>query len=102
TSAETLVGKKVGKYEIVGVIGKGGMGCVYEAVNPAINKRVAMKCIDHELAANEEANARFQREAISASAVESAHIVQIFDAGTTDDGTPFIVMELLRGQDLGR
>jgi eukaryotic-like serine/threonine-protein kinase len=101
TGAEPLVGKKVGKYEIVRVIGKGGMGCVYEAVNPAINKRVAMKCIDHALAANEEANARFQREAISASAVDSAHIVQIFDAGTTDDGTPFIVMELLRGKDLG-
>jgi eukaryotic-like serine/threonine-protein kinase len=101
-SRPELVGKTVDKYEVVGVVGKGGMGRVYEAINTSINKRVAMKCIDHELAKNPEANARFQREALAASAIESPHIVQIFDAGVTRDGLPFIVMELLRGQDLGR
>ena len=50
---------------------------------------------------NEDAVARFQREAQAASAVESAHIVEIFDSGITEDGQPYIVMELLRGEDLG-
>jgi len=100
-SEASLVGQVVDRYEIVGVVGRGGMGCVYEAINTRIQKRVAIKCIDSTLASNAEAVARFQREALAASAVESRHIVQIFDAGETDDGEPYIVMELLRGQDLG-
>ncbi len=96
-----LVGTRVGKYEVVGVIGRGGMGCVYEALNTTIRKRVALKCIDHQLAKNAEAYERFHREALAASAIESPHIVQIFDAGKTDDGVPYIVMELLVGTDLG-
>ncbi|WP_437569465.1 serine/threonine-protein kinase [Sorangium sp. So ce542] len=95
-----LVGKRVQKYEIVRTIGRGGMGTVYEAVNTAIGKRVAMKFVDAELARNKDAVARFHREAQAASAVESAHIVEIFDAGFADD-VPFLVMELLRGEDLG-
>jgi serine/threonine-protein kinase len=101
-SEPSLEGKRIGKYEIRRLVGRGGMGAVYEAVNTTINKRVAMKCIDASLAGNEEANARFQREALAASAIESPHIVQIFDAGATDAGMPYIVMELLRGRDLGR
>ena len=89
------------KYEIVRPIGRGGMGMVYEALNTAIGKRVAIKFIDAEMARNKDAVARFQREAQAASAVESAHIVEIFDSGITDEGLPFIVMELLRGEDLG-
>jgi serine/threonine-protein kinase len=95
------IGTRVGKYEIARVIGRGGMGMVFEAVHGAIGKRVAVKLIDASMAQNRDAVARFQREAQAASAVESAHIVQIFDAGATDDGVPFIVMELLRGEDLG-
>ncbi|MCA9617625.1 MAG: protein kinase, partial [Myxococcales bacterium] len=100
-SSPALVGTVIDKYEIVGVVGKGGMGCVYEAINTSINKRVAIKCIDGELAKNAEANARFRREALAASSVDSSHIVQIFDAGVTQSGLPYIVMELLRGRDLG-
>ncbi|WP_438016384.1 serine/threonine-protein kinase [Sorangium sp. So ce315] len=96
----SLVGKRVQKYEIVRAIGRGGMGMVYEAVNTAIGKRVAMKFVDADLAQNKDAVARFHREAQAASAVESAHIVEIFDAGFADD-VPFLVMELLRGEDLG-
>src|SRR5262245_56049866 len=101
SASEALVGQRVNKYEIVRIIGQGGMGTVYEALNTAIGKRVAMKFVDAEVARNKDAAARFQREAEAASAVESAHIVEIFDSGTTDDGTPYIVMELLRGEDLG-
>ncbi len=101
-AAPRLIGTRIGKYQVVRMVGKGGMGCVYEAVNTSIQKRVAMKCIDHELAKNDEAYERFHREALAASAIESPHIVQIFDAGKMDDGVPFIVMELLRGLDLGQ
>ncbi|APR83758.1 serine/threonine protein kinase [Minicystis rosea] len=89
------------KYEIVRVIGRGGMGTVYEALNTAIGKRVAMKFIDAGTVQNAETAARFQREAEAASAVESAHIVEIFDSGISEEGQPYIVMELLRGEDLG-
>jgi serine/threonine-protein kinase len=99
--AESLVGSRVHKYDIVRVIGRGGMGTVYEALNTAIGKRVAMKFIDRDTASNADAVARFQREAQAASAVESAHIVDIFDSGISEDGLPYIVMELLRGEDLG-
>jgi serine/threonine-protein kinase len=101
TQTPSLVGRRIGKYEIVRVLGRGGMGTVYEALNTSIGKRVAMKFVDASLSRNKDAVARFQREAQAASAVESAHIVEIFDAGATDDELPYIVMELLRGEDLG-
>ena len=100
-ASDALVGKRVDKYEIVRVIGRGGMGTVYEALNTTIGKRVAMKFVDAQTAQSKESIARFQREAEAASAVESAHIVEIFDSGVADDGIPYIVMELLRGEDLG-
>ena len=99
--SDALVGKRVHKYDIVRVIGRGGMGTVYEALNTAIGKRVAMKFIDADTVQNADAVARFQREAQAASAVESAHIVDIFDSGISESGQPYIVMELLRGEDLG-
>jgi serine/threonine-protein kinase len=88
-----------GKWRVLGVLGRGGMGVVYEAQNIAIGKRVALKFI--EAGADPEACRRFQREAEAASAVESAHIVEVFDSGTTEQGQPYLVMELLRGESLG-
>src|SRR5215510_2865379 len=95
---EEVVGRTIGKYLLTRVIGRGGMGVVYEAQNTAIGKRVAIKLVGAELAKNRDAVLRFQREAQAASSAESAHIVDIFDAGETEDGLPFIVMELLRGE----
>ena len=89
-----------GKWRIVRLIGRGGMGAVYEAQNTGIGKRVALKFIDAEYAGNADIVRRFQREAEAASVVESAHIVHVFDSGTTDQGIPYIVMELLQGEDL--
>ena len=97
----SLAGRRIGKYEVVRLVGRGGMGTVYEARSVAIGKRVAMKFISAGAARDPEGAARFQREAEAASAVESAHIVEIFDSGTSDEGQPYIVMELLRGEDLG-
>jgi serine/threonine-protein kinase len=98
---DPLLGVTVaGKYRVVRSIGRGGMGAVYEAVNTSINKRVALKFLDREATRDRDAVTRFQREAEAASAVESAHIVDIFDSGQSEDGLPFLVMELLRGEDL--
>ncbi|MCC6901638.1 MAG: protein kinase [Polyangiaceae bacterium] len=88
------------KYRIERLIGRGGMGAVYEATNIAIGKRVALKFLDRDAAKDADAVARFQREAEAAGVVESAHIVHIFDSGTSADGRPFLVMELLSGEDL--
>jgi eukaryotic-like serine/threonine-protein kinase len=96
-----LVGTTVaGKYRVDRLIGRGGMGAVFQAANLAIGKRVALKFLDHEAAKNREACQRFQREAEAAGMAESAHIVQIFDSGVTEAGLPFLVMELLTGEDL--
>ncbi len=89
-----------GKWRVVRVIGRGGMGAVYEAQNIAIGKRAALKFIDAEYARREDVASRFRQEAEAASLVESAHIVEVFDSGTTEEGIPYIVMELLRGEDL--
>jgi eukaryotic-like serine/threonine-protein kinase len=99
---DPLLGQEIDKYRVVKLIGRGGMGSVYEALNTRIQKRVALKFIESRLAKNVEVVARFHREALAASAIDSPHIVQIFDSGVTGDGTPYIVMELLPGQDLGR
>ncbi len=97
---DALVGASVGKYRIDDRIGRGGMGAVYRATNTQIGKRVALKFLDREATRDSDAVTRFQREAEAASAVESAHIVQIFDSGRSEDGRPYLVMELLSGEDL--
>lgn len=89
-----------GKYRVVRLIGRGGMGSVYEAQNVAIGKRVALKFLRAPAGADASVRARFHREARLVSAIESAHIVQIFDTGETDTGEPFLVMEFLQGEDL--
>ena len=89
-----------GKYKILRLIGRGGMGSVYEAQNVAIGKRVALKFVLVEKSADSAMLARFHREARAISAIDSAHIVQVFDTGETREGEPFLVMELLQGESL--
>ena len=99
---DPLVGRVVGdRWRVVRAIGRGGMGVVYEGQNVSIGKRVALKFIDAQFASDPEVVSRFQREAEAASAVESAHIVEVFDTGRTPEGQPYLVMELLRGESLG-
>src|SRR4051794_14228506 len=99
---EELVGKTIaGRYALHRVIGHGGMGAVYEGEHLGIGKKVAVKFVDPEWATDERVVKRFAREARAMSAIESAHIVTVFDAGS-EDGRPYLVMELLRGEDLGQ
>jgi eukaryotic-like serine/threonine-protein kinase len=101
-SSATAVGSVVaGRYRLTRLIGEGGMGAVYEAEHVEIGKRVAIKLVRSVHARHAEIAARFKREARSASAIESDHIVQVFDAGHDPELGLFMAMELLRGEDLG-
>jgi len=90
-----------GKYRVMRLIGQGSMGAVYEAQNVQIGKRVALKFLFVDATTDPSSLARFHREARAISAIESSHIVQVFDTGETLEGEPFLVMELLTGESLG-
>jgi len=82
-------------------IGHGGMGVVYEAEAVSGGERFAVKILDREHARDDKVVARFAREGRAASAAKSEHIVRVLDGGT-EAGSPYLVMELLRGEDLGK
>jgi tRNA A-37 threonylcarbamoyl transferase component Bud32 len=97
------VGRELpGGYRISRLVGVGGMGRVYCADQTALGRMVAVKVVHPELADDEVAAARFVNEARTASRLSHPNSVAIFDFGTTHDGLPYIVMEYLKGQDLGR
>ncbi len=87
------------RYRIVRKLGEGGMGAVYEGEHLLIRKRVAIKLLHPQFAANPEMVARFHQEAIAATAIGQEHIVEVNDLGRTPDGGIFMVLELLQGRD---
>ena len=89
-----------GKYTVERILGQGGMGVVFEARHIRLGQRVAIKVLGSALREYPELVERFEREARAAGSLTSAHAVRVFDIDATDDGTPFIVMELLAGRDL--
>ncbi|WP_437829685.1 cytochrome c peroxidase [Sorangium sp. So ce1153] len=89
------------RYLILGLLGEGGMGAVYEARHLGTGRRVAVKVITSKLAQDEAVMARFEREARAAGAIESEHIAGVLDSGRDRaTGLPFLVMELLSGEDV--
>ena len=91
-------GDRLGPYEIVGLIGSGGMGEVYRARDPRLQRSVAIKVLRRS-PTDPEQIARFSREARAAGSLNHPNIVAVFDVGT-EDGTPYVVTELLEGQTL--
>ena len=91
----------VGKYRVERVLGQGGMGLVVEATHLQLGQRVAIKFVLPEVLHNPEIRGRFLREAQAAAKLRSAHVARVLDIGTLDTGSPYIVMELLEGEDLG-
>jgi serine/threonine protein kinase len=89
-----------GKYTVERILGQGGMGVVFEARHIRLGQRVAIKVLGSALREYPELVERFEREARAAGSLTSTHAVRVFDIDATEDGTPFIVMELLAGRDL--
>ena len=82
-----MIGSKLGDYEILRLIGKGGMGAVYEALKPSINRRVAIKLLLPEYAEREDVVRRFINEARAVNAINHPGVVQIFDVGKSTAGS---------------
>jgi eukaryotic-like serine/threonine-protein kinase len=91
-------GDKLGPYEILAPIGKGGMGEVYKARDTRLHRDIAIKVLPQAFA-SEAARERFQREARAASALNHSNICAVYDVGE-EAGHPFLVMELLSGKTL--
>ncbi|MBL0197719.1 MAG: serine/threonine protein kinase [Myxococcales bacterium] len=91
-----------GKYQLVRRIGQGGMGSVWEGRHASLGTTVAIKFIENDYADNADARTRFDREARAAASIQSKHAIQIFDHGVTEDGKPYIVMEMLKGEPLDK
>jgi serine/threonine-protein kinase len=90
------------RYEIVRCLKAGGMGAVYECIHLKTRKRRAIKVMLPQMLADAAMRSRFELEARVTAEIESEHIVETFDAGVDDvTGAPFLVMELLRGEELG-
>jgi tRNA A-37 threonylcarbamoyl transferase component Bud32 len=91
---------RIGKYEIQRPLGKGAMGQVYLARDTVLERDVALKVMVAQIADDPELKARFEREAKSVAKMTHPNVVAVFDLGNHTDGSPFIAMELLKGQDL--
>jgi eukaryotic-like serine/threonine-protein kinase len=95
-SMSDLLHKMLGPYQIVSVIGQGGMGTVYEAIQPRLNRRVAIKVLPEYLAQDGDFVQRFQREATTAASLQHPNILTIYDVGQ-EGNLHYIVMQLLEG-----
>ena len=93
-------GNKLGPYEIVAPLGAGGMGEVYRARDTRLRRDVAIKVLPSDLSSDPHVKARFEREARAISSLNHPHICCLYDIGS-QDGTYFLVMELLEGETLG-
>jgi TolB-like protein len=93
------LGDKLGRYQILGAIGAGGMGEVFRASDPHLGREIAIKVLPADMARDADRLARFQREARTLASLNHAHIVTIFSVEETD-GLHFLTMELVEGQPL--
>jgi eukaryotic-like serine/threonine-protein kinase len=94
-------GTQLGGYEILSVLGAGGMGDVYLARDPRLNRQVAIKLLPGELAADPHARERLRREALAVAAIDHPYICKIFEIGEDKDAL-FLVMEYIAGETLHR
>jgi serine/threonine-protein kinase len=89
-----------GKYRVLRPLGEGGMGTVLVARHELLDVSVAVKVLTADTTRSSQSISRFLREARAVARLKSEHVAHVMDIGTTDEGQPFIVMELLDGQDL--
>jgi serine/threonine-protein kinase len=91
-----------GKYKVESTLGSGGMGMVVLVEHMELGQRMAIKLMTPGVSHDPQSITRFLREARAAAGIHSEHVVRIFDVGTLDVGSPYMVMELLRGEDLAQ
>jgi eukaryotic-like serine/threonine-protein kinase len=94
-----MPGARLGSYDIVAPLGAGGMGAIYRARDPRLDREVAIKVLSNELSHDATALARFEREAMSVAKLSHPNILSIFEFGRDDD-TAFVVTELVQGDTL--
>ena len=92
-------GTRIGPYEIVGLLGAGGMGEVYQGHDPRLGRAVAVKVLSGELVTDPDRLRRFEVEARAAAALNHPNILAVFDVGSEGD-VPYVVSELLEGESL--
>src|SRR5258706_14256014 len=103
TDPDPMLGRLLdGRYRMIRKIGQGGMGAIYRAVHTGISRTCAVKLLTSLSTGNDDAIARFKREAKNSSRIDNVHAVTIHDFGQTEDGLLFLVMELIDGQPLSR
>ena len=90
-------GSQIHHYEIIEHLGGGGMGVVYKALDTRLERVVALKFLPPAMVGDDEANARFEREAKSAAAIQSGKIVTVYDIGSVEKGGSYIAMEYVDG-----
>jgi len=100
--AGELPGETIGRYRIVGLLGKGGMGRVYEAEDVELGRRIALKLVRVDLGERARVVERFRREQVITARLEHPSIVPVYDSGTTERGEAFYVMRVARGEPLDR
>src|SRR5215813_10221988 len=90
---------RIGKYQILERIGRGGMGTIYKGHDPDLERSVALKVISNEVEVTDELRARFFREAQACARLNHPNIVTVYEMGE-EAGRLFIVMEMLEGEEL--
>src|SRR5262249_6250085 len=97
---DALLGTEIVRYRLARMLGEGGMGRVYLAVQPAIGSRVAIKVLSEECSRNGELIERFFAEARAVNLIRHENIVSVLDLAMLPDGRPFIIMEFIDGHTL--
>lgn len=100
--ADFLLPDRIGSYRIANLLGRGGMGTVYQGIHQRLNRPAAVKVVKPSRSIRKSSVMRFDREMQAIGKLYHPNIVQAFDAGETEDGKAFLVMELLEGDDLSQ
>ncbi len=98
-SRKLTAGSSLAQYKIIDLLGEGGMGAVYEALDESLDRHVAIKTLLSEVAQDPESRKRFFREGKAAAKLRHPHVVEVYGVGIEDE-IPYLVMELLDGESL--
>jgi serine/threonine protein kinase len=97
---DLIIGREIGSYRVTGILGKGGMGVVYQAEHPGIGKKVAVKLLNAKYSDQQETVLRFFLEAKAVNQIHHENIIDVSDFGKLPSGECYIIMEFLDGKPL--